>query len=47
MSLEATLPSAPGIRPVPLGPREVAFDTAGDGTILLRSPHPLAPIPTS
>ena len=33
------------VRPVRLGPREAMFDRRPDGTIYIRSPHPLAPYP--
>jgi feruloyl-CoA synthase len=38
-------PLAP-MRPVRLGPRDVLVDRPGDGTIHMRSPHPLPPYPT-
>ena len=48
MSMEATLASAPGIRPVTLGPQDVTVEYRADGTILLRSPQRARrPIPTS
>ena len=45
MSLEATLASAPGIRPVTLGPQDVDVEYRADGSILLRSPQPLGAYP--
>jgi feruloyl-CoA synthase len=38
-------PAAAPVRPVRLGPREVVVAHAADGSIRLRSPHPLAPYP--
>jgi feruloyl-CoA synthase len=35
----------PPLRPVRLGPADVLVERRGDGAILLRSPHPLAPYP--
>jgi feruloyl-CoA synthase len=37
--------STPPVRPVHLGPRDVVVERKPDGTIHLRSPHPLAPYP--
>jgi feruloyl-CoA synthase len=37
--------AAPAVRAVRLGPRDVVSERRSDGTILLRSPHPLAPYP--
>ena len=37
-------PASP-MRPVRLGPRDVVVDHRPDGTIHLRSPHPLPPYP--
>ena len=37
-------PAAP-VRPVRLGPRDVVSERRPDGTIVLKSPHPLAPYP--
>src|SRR5438874_2241317 len=36
----------PPVRPVRLGPRDVVVERKPNGTIRLRSPHPLAPYPT-
>ncbi|MGE5779862.1 MAG: feruloyl-CoA synthase, partial [Hyphomicrobiales bacterium] len=38
--------AAAAVRAVRLGPRDVVSERKSDGTILLRSPHPLAPYPT-
>ncbi len=38
--------AAASFRPVRLGPRDVVMDRRPDGSILLRSPHPLPPYPT-
>jgi len=38
-------PSRPRLRPVRLGPSDVAVERRGDGVILMRSPHPLPPYP--
>ena len=38
--------SAP-LRPVRLGPADVLLDRKADGTIILRSPHPLDAYPKS
>ncbi len=35
----------PPLRPVKLGPPDVAVERRGDGAILMRSPHPLPPHP--
>ena len=42
-----TLPAQkrPPLRPVKLGPADVVVERRGDGTILMRSPHPLPPHP--
>ncbi len=37
--------AAAAVRAVRLGPRDVVSERRSDGTILLRSPHPLAPYP--
>jgi len=37
--------SQPPLRPVKLGPADVAVERRGDGTILMRSPHPLPDYP--
>jgi len=37
-------PTAP-LRPVKLGPADVVVERRGDGTIVMRSPHPLPPYP--
>jgi feruloyl-CoA synthase len=37
--------AAAAVRAVRLGPRDVVSERRGNGTILLRSPHPLAPYP--
>jgi feruloyl-CoA synthase len=37
--------STPPVRPIRLGPRDVVVERKPDGTIHLRSPHPLAPYP--
>ncbi len=43
--LRTDTPAIAPIRPVRLGPREVAVDRRPDGTIYIRSPHQLAPYP--
>src|SRR5262245_64416390 len=43
--LRPELAAAAPFRPVRLGPRDVLVDRRPDGTIHLRSPHPLAPYP--
>src|SRR5690242_6010156 len=48
MSIEATLDAksaAAPLRPVKLGPADVQIERKPDGTIYLRSPHPLGPYP--
>ena len=40
-----TLANSPPLRPVRLGPADVAVERRSDGAILLRSPHPLPPYP--
>jgi feruloyl-CoA synthase len=37
--------SRPRLRPVRLGPADVVVERRADGTILMRSPHPLPPYP--
>jgi feruloyl-CoA synthase len=48
MSVEATRDAKPvtaPLRPVKLGPPDVQIERKPDGTIYLRSPHPLGPYP--
>ncbi len=40
-----TQPNRAPLRPVKLGPADVVVERRGDGTILMRSPHPLPPFP--
>jgi feruloyl-CoA synthase len=37
--------SRPPLRPVRLGPADISVERRGDGSMLLRSPHPLPPYP--
>jgi feruloyl-CoA synthase len=39
------IPPKPSIRPVRLGPADIAVERRADGAIVLRSPHPLGPWP--